>query len=105
MSVWSVIAFAAVTAAVLALLAPHVRFMSVEALHLFGLPAVDGTTSRRAATLALTPVAVASIVVSLLGLVMNQGGPGSGVTSLIALLLVGVALIAGNAAARRTKAV
>jgi hypothetical protein len=105
MTVWTVIAFTAVAAAVLALLAPHARFISVEALHLFGLRAVRGAASRRAATWALTPVAVASIVVSLVGLALNRGGPGSGVTSLIALLLAGIALVAGHVAARRTKAV
>jgi hypothetical protein len=103
MTVWSVIAFAAVAAAVLALLAPHARTSSVEALRLFRLEAVDSDASRRAATWALTPLAALSIVVSLIGLAANEGGPGSGVTSLIALLLVGAGLAAGHVAALRTK--
>ena len=103
MTVWSAIAFAAVAAAALALLAPHARTSSVEAFRLFRLEAVDSEASRRAATRALTPLAALSIGVSLIGLAVNKGGPGSGVTSLIALLLAGAALAAGHVAALRTK--
>lgn len=104
MTVWTVIAFTAVAAAVLALVAPHARTSSIEALRLFSLQAVDSDASRRAATWALTPLAALSICVSLLGLAMNSGGPGSGITSLIALLLVGAALAAGHVAALSTTA-
>jgi hypothetical protein len=103
MTVWIVIAFAAVEAAVLALLAPHARTSSSEALRLFGLQAADSAASRRAATWALTPLAALSIGVSLIGLAVNGEGPGSGVTSLIALLLVGAAIFAGHVAALRAK--
>ena len=102
MSVWGVIAFAAVAAAVLAILAPHTHSSPIEALRLVRLQAVDGADSRRAATRALTPLAALSIGVSLVGLAVNGGGPGSGLTSLIALLLVGAALVAGHIAARGT---
>ncbi|WP_314100601.1 hypothetical protein [uncultured Frigoribacterium sp.] len=105
MTVWTVIAFAAVAAAVLAMLAPHARTSSVEALRLFRLQTVDNEASRRAATWALTPLAALSIGVSLIGLAVNEGGPGSGVTSLIALLLVGAGLAASHVAARRAKKV
>jgi hypothetical protein len=105
MTVWTVIAFAAVAAAALALLAPHARTSSVDAVRLIGLQAIDSAASRRAATWALTPLAALSIGVSLIGLAANSGGPGSGVTSLIALLLAGAALAAGHVAALRTKKV
>jgi hypothetical protein len=98
MTVWTVIAFVAVAAAALALLAPHARTSSIEALRLFGLQVVDSEASRRAATWALTPLAALSIAV-------NKGGPGSGVSSLIALLLAGAGLTAGHVAALRTKKV
>jgi hypothetical protein len=104
MTVWTVIALAAVAAAVLALLAPHVRTSSIETLRLFRLPAVDSAASRRAATRASAPIAAVAIGVSVIGLAVNGGGPGSGVTSLVALLLVGAALTAGHVAALRTKA-
>jgi hypothetical protein len=103
MTVWTVIAFAAVAAAVFALLAPHARTSSSEAIRLFRLQAVDSAASRRAATWALTPLAALSIGVSVIGLAVNGGGPGSGVTSLLALLLVGAAMIAGHVAALRAK--
>ncbi|NII52142.1 hypothetical protein [Frigoribacterium endophyticum] len=103
MTVWAVIAFAAVAAATLALLAPHARTSSFEALRLFRLQAVDSEASRRAATWVVTPLAVLSIGVSLIGLAANGGGPGSGVTSFVALLLVGAALAAGHVAALRSK--
>jgi hypothetical protein len=103
MTVWTVIAFAAVAAAVVALLAPHARTSSSEVIRLFKLRAVDGAASRRAATWAITPLAALSIGVSLIGLAVNGGGPGSGVTSLIALLLVGAAMVAGHVAALRVK--
>jgi hypothetical protein len=99
MTVWLVIALAAAAAAVLAMLAPHTHSSSLEALRLVRLQAVDGADSRRAAMRALTPLAALSICVSLVGLAVNGGGPGSGVTSLIALLLVGAALVAGHVAA------
>jgi hypothetical protein len=102
-TVWTVIAFAAVAAAVVALLAPHARTSSSEVIRLFGLQAVDSAASCRAATRVVTPLAVLSITVSLIGLAMNGGGPGSGVTSLIALLLAGAALAAGHVAALRAK--
>ena len=105
MTVWTVIAFAAVAAAALALLAPHARTSPIEALRLFRLQAVDTDASRRAATWALTPLAALSICVSLIGLAVNSGGPGSGVTSFIALLLAGAALAAGHVAALRTRKV
>ena len=105
MTVWIVIAFAAVAAGVLALLAPHTRTSSIEALRLFSLQAVYGDAARRAATWILTPLAALSIGVSLIGLAVNGGGPGSGVTSLLALLLVGAALAAGHVAALRTQKV
>jgi hypothetical protein len=105
MTVWTAIAFAAVAAAALALLAPHTRTSSIESLRLFSLQAVDSNASRRAATWALTPVAALSIGVSLIGLAVNSGGPGSGVTSLFALLLAGAALAAGHVAALRAKKV
>lgn len=103
MTVWTVIAFAAVAAAIVALLAPHARTSSLEALRLFGLQSVDSAASRRAATRASVPPAALSICVSLIGLAMNGGGPGSGVTSLIALLLAGAAVAAGHVAALRAK--
>lgn len=103
MTVWTVIAFAAVAAAALALLAPHARTSSLETLRLFRLQAVDNDASRRAATWALTPLAALAIGVSLIGLAVHKGGSGSGVTSLIALLLVGAGLAAGHIAALRTK--
>jgi hypothetical protein len=102
-TVWTVIAFAAVAAAVVALLAPHARTSSSEVIRLFGLQAVDSAASCRAATRVVTPLAVLSITVSLIGLAMNGGGPGSGVTSLIALLLAGAALAAGHVAALSAK--
>jgi hypothetical protein len=105
MTVWTVIAFAAVAAAVLALMAPQARTSSFEVLRLFRLQAVDSEASRRAATWALTPLAALSIGVSLIGLAVHKGGPDSGVTSLIALLLVGAALAAGHVAALHTKKV
>jgi len=103
MTVWTVITLAAIAAAVLALLAPHARTSSTMKLRLFRLQAVDSDVSRDAAVRALTPLAVLSIGVSLIGFAVNGGGPGSGVTSLIALLLVGAALAAGHIAARCTK--
>jgi hypothetical protein len=75
----------------------------VEALRLFRSEAVDSEASRRAATWALTPLAALAIGVSFVGLAVNKGGPGSGSTSLIALLLVGAGLAAGHVAALRTK--
>jgi len=107
MSVWTVIAVAvaAVAAAALALLVPPARSRSIEALHLFGLRAIDSDASRRSATWALTPLAALSIGVSLIGLAVNSGGPGSGVTSLIVLLLAGAAMAAGNTAALHTRKV
>jgi len=101
MTVWTVIAFVAVVAAVFAVVAPHARTSSIEAIRLFGLQAVDSAASRRAATWAVTPLAALSICVSLIGLALNGGGSGSGVTSFIALLLVGAALVAGHVAALR----
>lgn len=103
MTVWTVIALAAVAVAVLALSSPHARTSSSEAIRLFGLPAVSSAASRRAASWALTPPAALAIGVSLIGLAVNGGGPGSGVTSLIALLLVGAALVAGHVAALRAE--
>ena len=105
MTVWTVIALAAVAAAALALLAPHARTSSIAALRLFRLEVVDSEASRRAATWALTPLAALAMGVSLIGLAVYKGGPGSGVTSLIALLLVGTGLAAGHIAALRTKKV
>jgi hypothetical protein len=102
---WIVIAFTVVAAATIALLAPHARTSSVEFLRLVSLQAVDSQASRRATTLALTPFAALSIGVSLIGLAVSSGGPGSGVTSLIALFLIGVALVAAHIAALRTKKV
>ena len=85
-----------------AILAPHTHSKSLDALRLVRLQAVDGAGSRRAATKARTPLAALSIGVSLIGLAVNRGGPGSGLTSLIPLLLVGAALVAGHITARRT---
>jgi hypothetical protein len=100
-TVWTVIALAAAAAAALALFAPHARSSPVEELRRFGLEAADGAAARRAATWALTPVAVLSLGVSLVGLAVHGGGPGSGVTSLAGLGLAGAALLVGHLAARR----
>jgi len=103
MTVWFVIASAAVAAAVLAMLAPHAHASPHEVVRLLGMQAVDSVESRRAATRVVTPLAALSIGVSVVGFAVNGAGPGSGVTSLIALLLVGGALAAAHVAARRTE--
>jgi hypothetical protein len=78
MTIWAVLAFAGVAAAVLALLAPHGGTSSLETLRLFRLQAVDSAATRRAATRAVTPIAAMAIGVSMVGLVANGADQAQG---------------------------
>jgi hypothetical protein len=108
MGLWILLAIIAVAGAGMALLVPHARNIDVPGVHHLAYDAAGdteyGADARRAATRVVTPIALSSIVVTVFGLVLQEAGATSAVTTFIGLVLAGLSIFLGHIAARRAVA-
>ena len=107
MSVWLVIGIVTLIASVLGPVAPRIDVRSSINLawlaHDFGPGDSESqATARKTAFRVALPIAALAAVVTLTGLVVSGGASWSGITSLVGLLLVGILLLAGALAGRRS---
>jgi len=107
MSVWLLIGIVTLIASVLVAVAPRIDVHSSTNLawlaHDFGPGNSESqATARGAAFKVVLPIAALAAVVTLTGLVASGGASWSGITSFVGLLLVGISLLAGALAGRRS---